>query len=319
MLLQSVRQQIEFDYIITPDGLEYNWHEPNSPISGGRWLLTFEGQGMPDISYITQRGPFQHGMTILDYRLNPRTITYLHSRSACDREGYWETRADLINHLRPNRQVPNTPFKLATLRKVLPDDTTFDIDVVIQSGPYGTARALNQWREARWAETLKFIAPDPTFYSTAMVILPLNIDLCADLIFPFDFPFIFCGDVLAVANSVTYSGTWQTNPIIIFTGPFDAGAFVNNVTTGEVIQFTRAIPAGTVVTIDTRYGKKTVTDNFGNSWIGSLTDASDLATFHLAPDPEAPGGVNTISAGGTSGVPGLSKVELRWYTRWIGI
>lgn len=318
-MIKPTVQQIEFDYLITPDGLEYNFHDPNSPLTDGRWLLTFEGQGMPDISYITQRGPFQHGITVLDYRLNPRTITYLHSRSACDRLGYWATRADLINHCRPNRQVPNTPYKLATLRKILPDDSKWDIDVVIQSGPYGNARTLTQWKETRWTETLKFLAPDPAFYNTDMVILPLGIAICEDLVFPFDFPFIFCGDVLSVVNSVTYTGTWLSNPIIIFTGPFSAGAFVQNVTTGELIQFTRDIPAGIVITIDTRYGKKTVTDQLGNSWIGALSTNSDLATFHLAPDPEAPGGVNTISAGGTGGVSGLSKVELRWYTRYIGI
>lgn len=319
MPIATYHNQIEFDYLITPDGLVYDWHDANSPLNDGRWLLTFEGQGLPDAQWITQQGPFQHGISVLDYRLPARTITYLHHRSACNRQGYWDTRAELIDYCRPNRQVPNTPYKCATLRKVLPDGTTYDIDVVIQSGPYGNPRSLNQWRESRWNETLKWLAPDPTFYNPTQTVLTLDIELCNNLEFPFEFPFEFCGDSLVETDTITYTGTWLTNPIIQFTGPWATGPYIRNITTDELIQFTRAIPAGTVITIDTRYGYKTVTDQWGNSWLGALNTDSDLATFHLAPAPEAPGGVNSISAGGTGGIAGLSKVELFFNTRFVAI
>lgn len=310
--------QTEFDYLITPDGLVYNFDDRSSPLNDGRFLLTFEGQGMPDLHYITQRGPFQHGVTVLDYRLDPRTITYLHFRSACNRQGYWDARADLINHCRPNRQVPNTPFKPAQLRKVFPDGTMRDIDVYIQSGPYGVPRTLDRWRETRFTETLKWLAADPTFYDPAATILTLDISICDDLIFPFEFPFEFCDSTLAAEDTITYGGTWLANPIIYFTGPLRF-ASVFNKTTLERIAFTRDIPAGTTITVDTRYGVKTVTDDSGQSWRGALTSDSDLATFHLAPDPEAAGGVNVIAAGGFGGIPGLTSIKVQYNTRYIGI
>lgn len=314
----KVRSQTEFDYLITPDGLIYDWHDINSPVNDGRWLLTFEGQGMPEINYITQRGPFQHGITVLDFRFGPRTISYLHHRSACNRMGYWDVREELIEYCGPDRQVPNTPFKLGALSKVRPDGSTRNIDVTILSGPYGNPRSLDRWRELGYTETLKWLAPDPAFYDPTLNIVPLTIDACSDLVFPFEFPFIFCGDSLSVINSITYTGNWFSYPIINFTGPWDAGAFIVNVTTNRKLQFTRAIPAGTTVTIDTRYGKKTVTDHLGNSWRGSLTGDSNLSWF-LLHAPGAPGGVNVISAGGTGGVPGVSKVELQYYTRFKGM
>lgn len=318
MIKQATREQIEFDYLITPDGLVYDWHDINSPLDAGRWLLTFEGQGDSPHHFITQRGPYQHGITILDERLDPRVITYLHHRSACNRQGYWDARAELIDYCRPNRQVPNTPFKLSTLRKVFPNGTMRDIDVVIQSGPYGNPRTLDKWRETRWSETLKWLAPDPTFYDPTQVVLTLDIELCNNLVFPFEFPFEFCGESLVQTDTIVYGGTWLTNPIIQFTGPWDKGAYIRNLTTMRLLQFTREIPAGTVVTIDTRYGYKSVKDQLGQSWRGALTSDSDL-NFALLPNPSAPGGINSISAGGTGGVVGLSKIDLIYMTRFRGI
>lgn len=315
-MITNPREQIEFDYLITPDGLTYDWHDVNSPLDAGRWLLTFEGQGLPPLHYITQRGPYQHGITILDYRLDPRLITYLHSRSECNRMGYWQARRDVVKHCRVNRQTPNTPFKLATLRKVFPDGSQRDIDVTIENGSmYGNPRSLDKWRETRWNETFRWLAPDPTFYDPTQVVLTLDIELCNDLVFPFDFPFVFCGESLSQTDTITYLGDWLTNPIAQFTGPWDAGAYLRNLTTMRLLQFTRAIPAGTTITIDTRYGYKRVTDNLGQSWLGALTTDSDLS-FALLPDPEAPGGINSISAGGTGGVAGLSKITLAYYTRY---
>lgn len=314
--INATREQIEFDYLITPDGLEYSWHDVNSPLDDGRWLLTFEGQGLPPLHYITQRGPYQHGITVLDKRLDPRIITYLHHRSACNRQGYWETRRDVANHCRVNRQTPNTPFKLATLRKVFPNGTMRDIDVTIENGSlYGVPRSLDKWRETRWTETFKWLAPDPSFYDPTMVVVGLGIELCNDLVFPFDFPFIFCGESFTQTDTVVYTGDWQTNPVIQFTGPWNTGAYIRSLTTNRLLQFTRPIPAGTTITIDTRYGLKRVTDNVGQSWMGALTSDSDL-NWAILPDPEAPGGINSISAGGTGGVAGLSKIELQYYTRY---
>jgi hypothetical protein len=52
--------------------------------------------------------------------------------------------------------------------------------------------------------------------------------------------------------------------------------------------------------------------------IGTVTTSSDLTTFHIAPDPEVPGGINsfTVSA---SGADANSRILLEYYIRYIGL
>lgn len=308
--------QIEFDYYITPDGLTYSFHDNRLAPDSVRFLMTSSDQGMPGLSLIQQRGPFQHGVTVLDYRLSPREIVLVHRRRACDREGYWDIRADILNHLRPNRQAAGQ-FLPGVLRKVLPGGAYRDIDVYASAGPRFEPRSLDRWDEAAFIETLRFFAPDPTFYDPSVVQTDVAVGFCDNLVFPFQFPFAFCGGGLIQTDTITYSGTWLSLPTIRVQGPA-RGALIRNLTTGEKIEFTRSIPAGLTVTADLRYGYKTLTDSSGGDWSGSLTDDSDLATFHIAPDPEAPGGVNVLSAL-VSGFTSDTSMSMSFYTRYIGI
>jgi hypothetical protein len=94
---------------------------------------------------------------------------------------------------------------------------------------------------------------------------------------------------------------------------------VTNVTTGETLNFAGySLAAGQTLTIDCRDGLKTVTREDGSNQIAQLTDTSDLATFHLAADPDAPGGVNTISVAG-SAATAATEVYLQFNARYIGL
>lgn len=301
----------EYAYLITPDDVEYLFHDGRR-----RFLREFSGQGQPGVTFLSQRAPYQHGETVLDYRLNPRNIAYSHSRIGCNRDDYWANRRDQLDHFRINRQLAKT-FNSFVLRYIIPNGTIYDIDVLPLKGPEFEPRNLAAWDEASTREALRWYAGNPIFYNPTPTVVQLTLDICDDLIFPFDFPFVFCGDSLSVLNSVTYLGDWASQPIVRFQGPWNAGLTLEQVTTGEKLRFIRAIPAGEVITIDTNPGKKTVKDSAGRRWVGLSSD-SDLATFHLAPNPEAPNGVNAIAAYGTGGVIGLSKVTLEFYTRWTG-
>lgn len=311
-------QQLEYDYYITPDGIEYSMRDAYAEYPTARWVESFAGQGMPPITYITQRGPFQHGETVLDYRLNARTITYIHGRGGCDRSAYWAIRADMLNHLRPNRQTAGG-MSPGRLRKILPDGTKRDIDAWIMAGPEFAARQIDRWRETTVREALRFYCPDPTFYDPDLVDVDLTGGFCTGLIFPFEFPFVFCNtEGLVTTDSITYTGTWLAYPTITITGPLDK-LLIRNITTDEKLEFDYFIPAGQSLTIDLAYGVKTVTDSTGTNRIGTLTTDSDLATWHLAADPEAPGGVNRLGIAGSSTVPGTTALNMRYYTRYIGI
>jgi phage-related protein len=88
---------------------------------------------------------------------------------------------------------------------------------------------------------------------------------------------------------------------------------ITNTTTGDKLDFTGStIGTGTVYTIDTRYGYKTVTDGAGANQLSKLTTDSNLATFRLIP------GDNSINVTGT-GLDSNSKIVLQYNTRYIGV
>lgn len=314
---------VEFTEYITPDNLTYRFDTRTD-----KFLISESGLGMPPIEYITQRGPYQHGHTIIDYRLGPRVIQMLHRRNGCSRIEYWNNRADLLNFLRPNRQTLGT-FYNGTLRKVLPDGSKRDIDVMIEQGPVFEPRDPNRWDEWGFTETLRFIASDPTFYDPTAICTTWGLSTSDNWVLPWVFGSAVSGGItytgllfgsLIINNDVTitYTGTWMTYPSISITGPIE-GADITNTTTGEHIKLDYFIPSGITVTISLQYGNKTVVDNNGQNLIGSVTADSDLATFHIAADPEAAGGVNVINATGVGAQVGTTEIALSYYTRYIGI
>jgi len=121
---------IEFDLYITPDGVLYNLED----LKDRAIIGSVTGQGMAPLEYQTQRGPQQHGDTIIGYRLSPRVMQMVHRRNACDRQGNWDHRDELLDVLRPNRVTlgPGGRPLPGQLRKIRPDGSIRDIDVLIE-------------------------------------------------------------------------------------------------------------------------------------------------------------------------------------------
>ena len=311
--MRASRRLVEFSEYIAPDGERYYFDTRER-----KFAMSFMGDGMPPIEYISQRGPFQHGETIYDYRLNPRVIQFAHYSRAKDRHRYWDKRADIMNLLRPNRQSAGS-FALGTLRKYMIDGTLRDIDVMIEQGPRFNSMDLNKWDEFGFMETLRFIAPDPTFYDPALDTLTWSLGIVqVELEFPITFPIEFSESLIqGETNTITYVGTWLSYPEIIITGPI-SGFNIENTDTGEFIQLNYAIQAGEIVTISLDYGNKTVESDIQGNIIGVVSTDSDLATFHIAPDPVAPDGVNNLEVNGAS-ADNDTQIVLNYLTRYIGI
>jgi len=320
----------------SPDGEVFRFYGAN------RFLLTEEGYGMPGIEYIQQKGPFQHGSTYLDYRLQPRVIQWLYREQSCSREEWWNIRSGLLNYLRPNRQAVGS-FSLGTLVKELTDGSQRAIDVALEQGPTFVARNLETWDEWAIQETIRFIAPDPTFYDPDQKQALWSIagptgtggggswTTTTELIFPITFPILF-GTVAEIVETgtgaegeiggvdfsgITYPGTWHSYPVITLTGPMD-GPVINNITLGQKITLLTSISSGEVITIDLSYGHKTVESSTRGNMIGSVTEDSDLATWRIAPEPEAPYGNNVIYITATD-VTAASNVTMDYYIRYVGI
>ena len=316
--------QIEFDYYIPPDAsigsdgvvaeadmdLVYSFHN-----NADRALMNFTGWGMPPVEYITQRGPYQHGVTLSNYRLQPRTVQYSYRKTGDCRDDYWDSRGGLINSLRMNRGATGC-LERGRLRKILSDGTVRDLYVVIEQGPMFQPRG-SSWDEWAIYETLRFIAHDPVVFNPAQHTESWTITETSQLVFPITFPIFFGTNIVNNTLNVTYEGTWLTYPVIVINGPLN-GARIHNVSTDEVIEIGYDIPAGVTLTINLNYGVKTVTDAAGTSYIGTVSTSSDLATFHIAPDPEVAGGINQLVVEG-SNADVNTAVVITWFDKYIGI
>jgi hypothetical protein len=458
-----------------------------------------QGWGMPPIEYITQRGAFQHGETVKDFFLTPRTIQLLIDQSFCNREAQWTGRATLLDAIRPNRQTAPTGATPGTLRRILPDGSKRDLKVFIAEGPTFDPSPDDGWQEHSFKEVLRFVAHDPVVFDPTLqsyvedfadlnhtldISMNNSQDACDvlnsgawyynnapnNVSFGYQFntqqkvggglkfngvtipagsnitaayisfkssgtlandnvnaritgnkepnPAIFTSlvdyqsrrgtvvggpddtkittaqvdwdavahwvianwynspDISAIiqeligqtgwipgnpmtlfvddhddrstnvnntyrvfntfrvdpanppklhvdyvtdnVQAIAYLGTWLTYPKIIITGPLN-DAVITNQETGEKIELDYNIPAGRIVTIDLAYGVKTITDDLGVNLIGVLSADSDLATFHIAPDPEVTNGLNHIAITGTGESIGTTQIEIQFYTRYIGI
>jgi hypothetical protein len=85
-----------------------------------------------------------------------------------------------------------------------------------------------------------------------------------------------------------------------------------------VISIDTPIPASTYISIDLKYGAKTVTDQDGVNRFAWLDINSDLINWALYPSPYVFDGNNTISVSAT-GTDGDSSVSINWLPRYIGV
>jgi len=304
--------QVESLTYITPGGtivpVNYDLHAP-----GVRTVLSYEGTGMPPIEYVTQRGPAQHGESLIDFFLKPRIIQLLIRGKNCSRTDYWASRAELLERIRPNRQGLNS-LNMGTLRWCQSDGTFRSIDCLIQDGPAFVARNPRQWAEWSWQEVLRFIAFNPIFYNPTLNQFTY-VATASQLLFPITFPIQF--SATNSSSNFTYNGTWPEYPQFIVSGPFDSFTVTNN-TTGEHLTLACQVLAGENITITLTYGAKTVILGADTNKIGCLTLDSDLDTFHLEPHPGANNGVNNLTFT-FAGAGGSTSVFMFWRDRYIGM
>lgn len=290
----------EIDLFITPDNTSFLLGP-----SVDYQVMTWENTGLPPIDFVTQRGPYQHGVSLRDQFLLPRVVQYRIRRQYCGRDDYWSGRNNLLDMFRPNRVV-GTADPRGTLRKVRSDGTKRDLKVMVQEGPRFEAPSLDRWQQWTIDEIIRFIAHDPVFYDPTQ--LSVVFGTGGALTFPITFPIVFAG--FGFTTTLSYIGTWLEYPSFVITGPLSAFT-VTNTTTGEDITVTYVLAVGESISIDLTYGNKRITKNDGTNLIGYVSAGSDIATFHLQP------GSNTIEVTAT-GSGAATAVSMTYYNRYIG-
>ena len=273
------------------------------------YFIGDEGMGMPPAQRIDRRGPAQHGVLDDGFRLEPRQCGLYLEVPAVSRSELYTNRKALLGIFKPWGSYISLRYDLdnGDVRQL---DCHFASDFSLASGD----RTGFHQRVA-----VRLRAPDPSFYDPSQKSRTFYVVGADGLSFPIGFPIPFSGSIITGGEDLEYVGSWQTYPTIILTGPLQ-NPRIENVTTGDRLELEYNLIADEVVTIVLTPGAKTITNNDTppTNLIGTLSDDSDLGTFHLAAHPDATGGINvlTVDAGGATVA---SKIELEWYNRYIGI
>lgn len=283
---------------ITPDGQELAFIPP-------WYVIQEDGLGMPPLEFVTQRGPLQHGETVKEIWLRPRTIQILVRRGACNRREYQNLRDSMLDIFRPNRLPEVTP---GVLRKYRANGTVREWLVYPSEGPSFPSHEPDKWDQWAVQDTLRFTAYDPVARDPTQHTQVYAATGGTASIFPITFPISFAS--FGSTSDINYAGTWLTYPTIVINGP-STSTLIRNLTTNEELNLAYAIPSGRVVTITLDYGNKKVLLDDGTNLIGYMTTTSAIASFHLQP------GVNSMQIYAT-GTSTITSVILSWFDRFIG-
>jgi hypothetical protein len=274
----------------------------------GQSILRLEqdGIGMAPVSRLKQRSPMQHGSSDVGFHLEERRVNLVILPWATTEATYYDAREQLLKIFKPGDDPILLRYSFPTGR-VRQIDTHFDGGMM-----FGTSERQGLAHRA----VISLVAPDPVWYDpTEQTLIWVISD--AGWGFPIHFPEGFGSSVISSGQLLAYPGSWLSYPTIVITGPAE-NPKIENLTTAEKIELLYNVAAGQVVTISLAAGQKSITDALGANLIGALTADSDLATFHVAADPEVADGDNTIKATLGGALAGTTSIEFHWFNRYVG-
>lgn len=232
-----------------------------------------DGLAMPTIDRFMQSSPTQHGALDKGFRLQPRTFTFQITVRAASPTEFYSQRDTIISVLRPSYYSSTS-----TLRITLPDNITiYSIPVYCTDLTFKSIKgSINQTAK------FKLLAPNPVFtkYTSATS------------------TYFYQADI-GVTKTITYPGKWIAYPYpFSIRGPITDPVITNSTTLKSISLLSYSVVDMGVVNIDLRAGYKTI--KYGaTSLMQYVPITSDFDNFYLAPNPEAPNGVNTFLITGT--------------------
>jgi hypothetical protein len=264
---------------------------------------------MAPLHRITQRGPFQEGDTDIDFRLDPRVMTLPFVVPASSIDEHFTRRNKLLDIFKPGNDRATIELNFSN------DGTavTRAIDVKVLGG----LAMDTDSKDFNIRGVIQLRADDPTWYqdtgSEIMLTTPI-LGTPTPYPKPYEVPYGSAG--IGGITNILYEGTWISYPVLTAVGPLTDLTITDAL--GHVISIDTPIPASTYISIDLKYGAKTVVDQDGVNRFAWLDINSDLINWALYPAPYVLGGNNTISVSAT-GTDGGSSVSMNWIPRFIGV
>ena len=197
-----------------------------------------------------------------------------------------------------------------------------DLYCLLEAGPnFDEGPESSPYHPRGYYEVLRFVAHDPVWYGLEQSedwTVPEGLGALVfdgtGAWFGAAGEWMFDEGYIDETVEVTYWGTVGARPVVTIEGPATSPTITND-TTGANILLDYKIDEGETVTIDTL--ALTVENDDGDNLMPYLT--GDLATFTLAPPPQAPARVNEISILFSFGKIDVSSVTMTWRNQYIGI
>jgi hypothetical protein len=265
--------------------------------------------GMAPSHRITQRGPFQEGDSDIDFRLDPRIISLPIVVPTRSIDEHFTQRNLLLDIFKPGNDTARL--------QVTYDDTGVETVRFLDVKVLSSLTMDTDSKDFHIRGVIQLRAEDPTWYDNNFYETPLTSPILGT---PTPYPKAYevpygsagIGGIFTVNNI----GTWINYPVLTAVGPLTNLTITDGL--GHVISFNTTIPAGTYVSINLKYGAKTVTDQDGVNRFAWLDINSDLINWAIYPSPYVYAGYNTISVSAT-GTDSASSVTMNWNPRYIGV
>lgn len=301
-----IKQPFKQIYYLAPDGTRFYMFDEK------RAAQSWQNLGHPDITFIEDSGPNQHGTTVRDWRAQARTISLEYFDQGC--YGRQCLYSEVVNAIRLTRQ--NQP---GYLRIINQDTSLVEIPAWIQQGPKGNWNIQDGLGKDKIRPILQFYCNDPIWREVQQETLVLTLEEAGCIGYNADIgslemclPACLGTSLLSADVDICYNGTWPGDQITItIVGPADA-PLITNVTTGKSIQLNYNIGSNETVTITILPESTSVTSNINGDIIGTVTNLSDLVNFQLEPKS-----INNIEFFASNAIDGSTAMVFSYYIRHL--
>lgn len=250
-------------------------------------VVSIDNIGLGPVRRLTERGPFQVGVSDTGFRFDERIINLVLVSNSTSKAAADGARDDLFWYLRP----ADDSFVLQCTR----DDAALrqiDVHVLnIVDAPINEEDRMSGFQ--RYA--LQLMAAFPFWYDPEFgywVVLGgvdpeqggTNPNQTNGYQVPTSVPTITVeSSGIDYLFPVEYAGTADSFPLITVYGPA-SGIVIENTTAGTVLSLPNlALAAGEYIEIDLAFGAKTVVDDSGANQIAEMATTSDIVTWRLVP------------------------------------
>jgi len=272
-------------------------------------LLRHEGLGMVPVRRLVEQGPYQHGVTDRGFRLLPRQVLLSIVAIGATLEEIYDRHETLLKAL-----VASDDPLIVTFG--YPDGRRRELDAYYRGGvTFPVANRLGYSEEV----AIELMCPEGVLRALTTSVETFGIGGgSTGFAVPTPIPVLVGASVLDQTLPISYGGTFLTYPVIKIKGPI-TDAKLENLTTDEELFFDGiTIADADWYELALGYGLKTVKDKAGDNKIADLAEDSDLATWHLAADPEATGGINDVRVTGTN-AGSNTEITFSYREKYVGL